>query len=58
MCPVFLVVGWVFVLFVVWLRVLWFFVSFRPVSASSLHTLLCFQVWSIDPVVCGGPYPT
>ena len=33
-------------------------VSFRPVSASSLHTLLCFQVWSIDPVVCGGPYPT
>ena len=58
LCPVFLVVGWVFVLFVVWLRVLWFFVSFRPVSASSLHTLLCFQVWSIDPVVCGGPYPT
>ena len=33
-------------------------VSFRPVSASSLRTLLCFQVWSIDPVVCGGPYPT
>ena len=33
-------------------------VSFRPVSASSLHTLRCFQVWSIDPVVCGGPYPT
>ena len=29
-------------LFVVWLRVLWFFVSFRPVSASSLRTLLCF----------------
>ena len=34
------------------------FVSFRPVSASSLHLLLGFQVWSIDPVVCGGPYPT
>lgn len=33
-------------------------VSFRPVSASSLHTLRCFQVWSIDPVVCGGPYPS
>ena len=33
-------------------------VSFRPVSASSLHALLRFQVWSIDPVVCGGPYPT
>ena len=33
-------------------------VSFRPVSASSLHTLRCFQVWSIDPVFCGGPYPT
>ena len=33
-------------------------VSFRPVSASSLHLLLGVQVWSIDPVVCGGPYPT
>ena len=33
-------------------------VSFRPVSASSLHPLLSFQVWPIDPVVCGGPYPT
>lgn len=33
-------------------------VSFRPVSASSLHILRCFQVWSIDPVVCGGPYPS
>ena len=33
-------------------------VSFRPVSASSLHLLLGFQVWSINPVVCGGPYPT
>lgn len=33
-------------------------VSFRPVSASSLHTLRCFQVWSINPVVCGGPYPS
>lgn len=33
-------------------------VSFRPVSASSLHPLLGFQVWSINPVVCGGPYPS
>ena len=33
-------------------------VSFRPVSASSLHLLLGFQVWSINPVVCGGPYPS
>ena len=33
-------------------------VSFRPVSASSLQLLLVFQVWSIDPVFCGGPYPT
>jgi hypothetical protein len=33
-------------------------VSFRPVSASSLCALLRVQVWSIDPVVCGGPYPT
>ncbi len=33
-------------------------VSFRPVSASSLNLLLGVQVWSIDPVVCGGPYPT
>ena len=39
----------------------WFFwvcVSFRPVSASSLNPLLGVQVWSIDPVVCGGPYPS
>lgn len=39
----------------------WFFwvcVSFRPVSASSLNLLLSVQVWSIDPVVCGGPYPS
>ena len=33
-------------------------VSFRPVSASSLSPLLGVQVWSIDPVVCGGPYPS
>jgi hypothetical protein len=33
-------------------------VSFRPVSASSLSVLLRVQVWSIDPVFCGGPYPT
>lgn len=48
--------------FVVWLRatqcLFLCVVSFRPVSASSLHTLRCFQVWSIDPVVCGGPYPS
>ena len=49
-----LVVGWVFV---VWLRGLCV-VSFRPVSASSLSALLRVQVWSIDPVFCGGPYPT
>ena len=36
----------------------WVCVSFRPVSASSLNLLLGVQVWSIDPVVCGGPYPT
>ena len=40
----------------VWLRVVC--VSFRPVSASSLRPLLGVEVWSIDPVVCGGPYPT
>ena len=39
-----------------WLRVVC--VSFRPVSASSLRPLLGVEVWSIDPVVCGGPYPT
>src|SRR4029078_1526427 len=43
-------------------RINWFVVlvvvSFRPVSASSLNTLRCVQVWSIDPVVCGGPYPS
>ena len=36
----------------------WVCVSFRPVSASSLRPLLVLQVWSIDPVVCGGPYPS
>lgn len=60
------------ILFVVWLRardvqccasclhtlVFWVCVSFRPVSASSLNPLLGVQVWSIDPVVCGGPYPS
>src|SRR5207302_9541808 len=39
-----------------WLR--YVLVSFRPVSASSLHPLLGFQVWPIDPVFCGGPYPS
>ena len=38
--------------------VFWVCVSFRPVSASSLNLLLSVQVWSIDPVVCGGPYPS
>ena len=38
--------------------VFWVCVSFRPVSASSLNPLLGVQVWSIDPVVCGGPYPS
>lgn len=41
-----------------WLRGFVVVVSFRPVSASSLRALLRFQVWPIDPVVCGGPYPT
>ena len=55
--PLFLVVGVVW--FVVWLRgFVVFVVSFRPVSASSLNPLLGVQVWSIDPVVCGGPYPS
>lgn len=36
----------------------WVCVSFRPVSASSLNPLLDVQVWSINPVVCGGPYPS
>lgn len=39
----------------------WFFlvcVSFRPVSTSSLNPLLGVQVWPINPVVCGGPYPS
>lgn len=43
---------------VFFLQRLWGVVSFRPVSASSLHLLLGFQVWSINPVVCGGPYPS
>ena len=53
-----LVVGWVFSVVVVarFFSVVW--VSFRPVSASSLSPLLGVQVWSIDPVFCGGPYPT
>ena len=54
--PVFWWWGWC--VFVVWLRGFVGVVSFRPVSASSLSALLRVQVWSIDPVVCGGPYPT
>ena len=34
-----------------------FVVSPRPISTSHLHTLLCFQFWPINPMVCGGPYP-
>ena len=41
-----------------WCGVVAVWVSFRPVSASSLCALPRVQVWSIDPVVCGGPYPT
>ena len=41
-----------------WIVVAMCVVSFRPVSASSLHPLLGFQVWPIEPVVCGGPYPS
>ncbi len=45
-----------------WLTVshtsVWGVVSFRPVSTSSLNLLLGVQVWPIDPVVCGGPYPS
>ena len=52
-----LVVGWVFSRCVGVVASLCV-VSFRPVSASSLNVLLRLQVWSIDPVVCGGPYPT
>ncbi len=29
----------------------------RPISTSQLHTLLCFHVWPINPMVCRGPYP-
>src|SRR5271166_1889199 len=51
-----------FLLWGVWCLWWWcgcgLWVSFRPVSASSLSALLRVQVWSIDPVVCGGPYPT
>ena len=28
----------------------------RPISIGQLHTLLCFHVRPIDPVVCRGPY--
>ena len=56
-CGVCLVVGWVFSRCVGVVASLCV-VSFRPVSASSLNVLLRLQVWSIDPVVCGGPYPT
>jgi hypothetical protein len=34
-----------------------FVVSPRPISTSHLHTLLYFQFWPINPVVCRGPYP-
>ena len=29
----------------------------RPISTSQLHTLLCFHIWPINPMVCRGPYP-
>jgi len=29
----------------------------RPISTSHLHTLLRFQFWPINPVICRGPYP-
>jgi hypothetical protein len=32
-------------------------VSPRPVSASHLNLLPGVQFWSINPMVCGGPYP-
>ena len=32
-------------------------ISPRPISTSQLHTLLCFHVWPINPMVCRGPYP-
>ena len=59
-CEVLLVVGCSLCCLTVWFVVarFWLCVSFRPVSASSLCPLLGVQVWSIDPVVCGGPYPT
>ena len=28
---------------------------FWSISTSSLHTLRCFQVWPINPIVCRGP---
>ena len=28
----------------------------RPISTSQLHTLPCFHLWPINPVVCWGPY--
>ncbi len=43
--------------------ILWLLVLFggvtspRPISTSQLHTLLCFHVWPINPMVCRGPYP-
>src|SRR5581483_386271 len=41
-----------------WVGVVAVWVSFRPVSASCLCPLPGVELWSIDPVVCGGPYPT
>jgi hypothetical protein len=29
----------------------------RPISTSRLHTLRCFHLWPINPVVYWGPYP-
>lgn len=33
-------------------------VSLRPISTGQLHTLRCFHIRPINPVVCWGPLPT
>ena len=45
-----------FVVCVTWFTCTRVCVSDRCISTSQLHTLLCFHVWPINPIVCRAPH--
>ena len=45
-----------FVVCVTWFTSTKVCVSDRCISTSQLHTLLCFHVWPINPIVCRAPH--